>query len=570
MEDLCFQTKDRLRIRITDSDQQRWEIPQDIIPLPNQTHHSPLDLLNPPPQSLNISDHNSDFIFTLHNTTPFCFTVPRSSSGDVLFDISPDVSNSGTFLVFKDQYLQLSSSLPLNRSPTADGKVKAGTSHGVLLPNSNGMDVTYGGDRITYNVIGGVLDLYIFAGPLPETVVQQYTELIGRPAPMPYWSFGFHQCRYGHKNVSELEGVVAGYANANIPLEVMWTDIDYMDEYKLFTLDPVNFPADQTKIFLDTLHQNGQKYVLIDDPASGPSLAIVLFLQQPYTMAIGNIAEYNVHNLFGLLEAKATNEALVDSTGVKEFDARWIGWAGVNVPDDVGQRALAKTFDPFSRDHSDKHSNPQELYLRESVAASPRKALGLRYRLLPYLYTLMYEAHTKGTPIARPLFFSFPEDVNTFEVCSQFPLGKGVLVSPVLNQGEASVEAYFPAGIWFGVFNYSNSVSVDSGKNITLDASLDHINIHVREGNILALQGEANTTQEARKTEFQLLVVVSNSGNSTGEVFLDNGVDVEMGNEGGNWTLGRFNGGVVGNNVLVISPVVNGEFALSQNGSFPM
>ena len=94
----------------------------------------------------------------------------------------------------------------------------------------------------------------------------------------------------------------------------------------------------------------------------------------------------------------------------------------------------------WARIHTYYCKHLQEPYMWESVAAISRKYLGLRYELLPYYYTLFYKASrpvnsTPSATVTRPLFFEFPNDPNTYDIDTQFMVGNGLLISPVLKQG---------------------------------------------------------------------------------------------------------------------------------------
>jgi alpha-glucosidase len=151
-------------------------------------------------------------------------------------------------------------------------RVSSQETHGVFFLNSNGIDLminnTNGQEQyLEYNTLGGIFDFYFLAGPTPVEVAQQYSQVIGPPTMMPYWGFGFHQCRYGMQDVYEVADVVFNYSAAGIPLETMWTDIDYMDLRKVFTLDPDRFPLEKVRELVTHLHDNDQHYIMMVDPA---------------------------------------------------------------------------------------------------------------------------------------------------------------------------------------------------------------------------------------------------------------------------------------------------------------
>jgi alpha-glucosidase len=207
-----------------------------------------------------ISHSASDLNYVFQYTEkPFAFKVVRKSDNETIFD------TTGQPLVFEDQYLELTTQVPDDAniygfgeltgayrrnnnanvttlwardvadpfyenqygSHPAYTEIRNGKAHGSLLLNAHGMDIFTMTGRITYKVIGGILDFYFFVPEpaKPNAVVAAYTDLVGKSIMPALWMLGWNQCRWGYHNISTVETVVEEYKAHNIPLETMWTDI---------------------------------------------------------------------------------------------------------------------------------------------------------------------------------------------------------------------------------------------------------------------------------------------------------------------------------------------------------
>lgn len=140
--------------------------------------------------------------------------------------------------------------------------------HGVYLRNIHGQEIKFEPEKLTWRLLGGSIDLFFYAGPTQAEVTKQYlTSTDALPAMQSYWTLGFHLCRWGYRNWTEAREVVETMRAFNIPLETIWLDIDYMDQYRDFTLDPVSFPQSGVTEFFDFLHSSNQHFVPIVDAA---------------------------------------------------------------------------------------------------------------------------------------------------------------------------------------------------------------------------------------------------------------------------------------------------------------
>uniref|UniRef100_A0A0P5BNP6 alpha-glucosidase n=1 Tax=Daphnia magna TaxID=35525 RepID=A0A0P5BNP6_9CRUS len=675
---------------------------------------------------------------------PFNFQIIRKSSGVVIFDTS-----MGGLTVSK-QFLMISTTLPSeylygfgeNTHDTflhdmnyrmwpiftrdispIDEDVNLygahpfymvcendGSSHGVFFYNSHSIDVTtMPNPGITLRTIGGMLEFFVFLGPEPESVVKQYSDVIGRTFMPPYFALGFQLSRWGYKNTGEIQQVIDRTRAVQIPHDIQYADIDYMDGRRDFTIDPVNFgdlPA-----LVDEVKKGGLRFVIILDPAiandyetyeRGVALSVYaewanetlkpddqptenniiignvwpdnktafpdffrdstkqwwteeirLFYEllkfdalwidmnevanfdtnqysdklycppnqwddPPYeTMAahtgptnrlsdkticmVAKFGEknderlnYEVHNLYGYSQSIVTQEAarqvltgkrsmiLSRSTfaGSGKYTGHWLGdnfsnWKNMadsiigmmefnmfgmpyigadicgfvlNTTEELCERWMEiGAFYPFSRNHNVKDAIDQDPGVwPDTVAASGRKALNIRYRLLPYLYTLFYDSHTTGSTVVRPLYHEFSQDRKARSIDKQFMWGPALLISPVLQEGKVSVDVYIPEDVWY---DYYTGIRVTVLGSTTLSAPRDHINLHLRGGYILPAQKPDLNTMLSRQNNFELLVPLNDQNSASGKMFWDDGESVNT-IEDGLYQINKFE---LSNNVLTIT-----------------
>ncbi|MCP5520318.1 MAG: DUF5110 domain-containing protein [Verrucomicrobiales bacterium] len=237
-----------------------------------------------------------------------------------------------------------------------------------------------------------------------------------------------------------------------------------------------------------------------------------------------------VHNLYGQQMARASREgALAACPDQRPFVVSRAGWAGIqrhaavwtgdnssswehladslrcllnlglsgvpfcgsdvggfldNCPDELLVRwTQMAALTPFFRNHSNVGTRDQEPWSRgEPVETLCRRALTLRYQLLPYLYGLFHEAARTGAPIMRPLAWHFQNEPEAVACGDQFLLGPSLLVAPILAQGASARSVYLPPGNWFDFW----SGEVHRGRQqIVVRAPLDTLPLFVRAGAVI-------------------------------------------------------------------------------------
>jgi len=261
--------------------QQTW--PFDEAGMWEETHGSHIDVKQRGPAAvgLDVTFLNAQHAYGIpEHASSFSLknTVARPSGGDEPAQYAEPfrLYNLDVFEYELDEPMALYGAVPYVASHTVDGKF----STGVLWLNSAetyvDMSTTqtssglFGGGaagpnkRVHWMSESGRLDAFFVLGPKPSDLFLQYTALTGFPFLPPQFSIGYHQCRWNYKSSEDVLAVSGGFDTHDMPVDVLWLDIEHTDAKKYFTWDRASFP--DPAAMQRALADKGRRLVTIVDP----------------------------------------------------------------------------------------------------------------------------------------------------------------------------------------------------------------------------------------------------------------------------------------------------------------
>lgn len=267
-----------------------------------------------------------------------------------------------------------------------------------------------------------------------------------------------------------------------------------------------------------------------------------------------------VHNVYGHFMAKATYEGLKKETGKRPFivtraayagtqkystvwtgdnQSTWehlrmsipmlmnlglsgMGFCGTDVGGfghDCSAELLSRwvqvgTFTPLFRNHSAMGVRDQEPWaFDEATEEINKKYIKLRYKLLPYIYDMMWQCNKTGAPLLRPLLFNYQNDRETYEINYEFMCGDNILVAPVVEQGAKVKTVYLPKGdIWV---DYWTGKEHKGGQYIIKAAPLDTCPIFIKGGSVIPTCEEQNYVGEKEIKKLTLEIYLTSGQTET-------------------------------------------------------
>jgi alpha-glucosidase len=138
---------------------------------------------------------------------------------------------------------------------------------------------------------------------------------------------------------------------------------------------------------------------------------------------------------------------------------------------------------PFCRAHSEIRTERHEPWVfGPRVEAICREFLQLRYRLLPYIYSLFWEASRRGIPVLRPLLYHFSDDPSTYSLHDQVMLGSQIMAAPIYHPGREHRHVYLPEGDWY---DWWTDEKLAGPAHLLAYAPLERMPLYVRAGAII-------------------------------------------------------------------------------------